>query len=258
MLKLRFLVAFLVFILFFGCFKVEVSHIQNADGSADVTHKTDMSAIYSLLGSYGSSYGSTSTYGSSYSEALKVLQDPCANSEFKYEDVTCSFEKNVLSLKKVYKPEEAFYKFEVKDELFVTKYRLTVDEIPAMEDESSSSSDLSSLYGSSYSQYDSMFDRKTGFHKFSNPQSAVFAPIFKLYGMEVKYVIQMPGEITSAEHGVVEGSTVTFDPVEMMSLSKSIVVESQEFSLLFIGIVVIVGLVVIVLVFRTVAQGQKL
>lgn len=256
MLKLRFLVAFLVFILFFGCFKVDVNHIQNADGSADVTHKTDMSAVYSLLGSYGSSYGSTSN--SAYSEALKTLQDPCANSEFKYEDVTCSFEKNVLSLKKVYKPEEAFYKFEVKDELFVTKYRLTVDEIPAMEDESSSSSDLSSLYGSSYSQYDSMFNRKTGFHKFSNPQSAAFVPIFKLYGMEVKYVIQMPGEITRAEHGVVEGSTVTFDAVEMMGLNKPIIVESQEFSLLFVGVVVIVGLVVIVLVFRTVAQGQKL
>lgn len=239
MFQHKYILLFAIFLLFFGCFEVDVTHTQYADGSAQVTHQTDMSSLYSLLESYGSSYGLA--YASNLTTAL---EKPCETTKFNYADVTCTFEENILTLSKRYKPGESFYKFEVKEELLTKSYRLTINQMPDLEN--GSALDLNSLYGSGYgnsynSDYNSLYSKN---YYFSDPENSALIPIMKLYGMEATYTITMPGEIKNTSGGKISGSQVTFDVLEVMKDRKPIVVESQEYNLFFIG-----GVIILVIIF---------
>jgi hypothetical protein len=233
-----------------GCISTEVSHRQHADGSADVSQSTDLS----ILKSYGSSYGSSSSYSSALGNVFDKL---CEQYE---QGVECEEEDGVMTLTKSYTTADSFYKFEVKDELFVKKYRLTVDQLPDFSQYAKKSSSIfgdeydygspyagsaGSSYGSSYGSYGDYLTSKEGL-KLSSTKAKSTGTVLKQVGMEYTYRVQMPGRITDAP-GALEfnDSEATFDVVQQLQDRKPIVVVSEEVNWLGVGIIGAMGVFVI-------------
>lgn len=232
MLKHIYIAIFIIFL--FGCIQVEYNHTQFSDGSAVVSYKTDMSSLFSLLESYGGSYGSSTS-------SLSKLNELCSSYNLE-NGATCEQESGIITLSKRYSTEDAFYKFEVKDEFFVKKYRLSIDELPTIIQNYS----LDSLYGSSGSSYNSDYYKGLfgSDYQLSSKKSSASASLLKVYGVTSNYTVTMPGTVTKAELGKIDGSKVTFDVFELMQKGKPIIVESEEYSVFSLIIVFVLFLVV--------------
>jgi hypothetical protein len=227
-----------------GCISTEMTHVQHADGGADITQTTDMSALSSLG-------ASDSSYGSAYSEALSSsLETVCDKYE---EGVACSQEDGTVTLKKHFRATDAFYKFEVKDEIFVKKYRLTVDRIESLGDVSSSSlaanttdSAYSSPYGTSLGSYGDLGADDTV--TLTSSRSKMIGNLLEQMKMEYTYTIRMPGKISEAQGAVSQNeSEATFDLIKQMQDRKPIVVMSEEVNWPLVLIAGIFGFMGIVL-----------
>lgn len=228
-----------------GCISTETMHEQHADGSADLTQTTDMSALSSLGGS-GSAY--SSYYSDALSQSLATVCD-------KYEEgVSCSEEGGSVTLKKHFKPSEAFYKFEVRDEIFVKKYRLTVDRIESLGDYSSSSlgsnytdSEYTSPYGTSLGSYGDLSANETV--TLSSSSSKLIGNLLKQMNMEYTYIVRMPGKISEAQGAMAQNeSEAKFDLIQQMQNRKPIVVVSEEVNRPFVLIAGIFGFLGLVFV----------
>jgi hypothetical protein len=225
---------FLVFalfaaLLFSGCITITDTHRQLANGSAVVTQELNMSSLMALSASYGSSY--------SQADIDAAFALACANITKQHPEVKCTpGSGGVISLQRTYGPSNAFYKFETKDDIIMTEYRLTVDDLPQMYDASSLGSSASSM--SQYSDYTSA--------AITAPGSRASASILKASGAKYEYDISMPGSITSAPGAKSFNSTgATFDVLQMMDDGKPIVVESQEINWLVVAVLAAIALVVL-------------
>jgi len=236
--------------LLFGCISSETVHVQNADGSADITQTTDMSALTSL---YGDS--STSYYSTAITDAMGKV---CEGYD---DDVTCSEADGVVTLKKHFKPKEAFYKFETKDDIIFRKYRLTVDRIEPMGGNTTSMlgsggtdstsddyySDYTSPYGSSLGGYGDLGSEES--ITLSSARAKAMGAMLESMKMEYKYIVRMPGKISSAPGAVsMNDSEARFDLIERMKGREPIVVESEEVNWPLLVILGIIGFMVLVLV----------
>jgi hypothetical protein len=234
-----------------GCLSVETTHKQNTDGSAEITQVTDLS----ILKASGSTYG--------MGDSLDNICDA-------YVGVVCMEEDGIVTIKKTFKPSDAFYKFEVKDDIFFKKYRLTIERMPSFADNLNKDSDIfgststgTSYYGdsydspygsdsgSTYGDYGSTFsnyldtDKET---KFTDPSSKASAAILRQAKVESTYIVKMPGSVTSAEESTeINGSSATFDVVTMMEKRKPIVVVSEEANLPLLIFAGVSGLVVLLI-----------
>ena len=80
-------------------------------------------------------------------------------------------------------------------------------------------------------------------------------PTNGLMGMELKYILEMPGKITKADMGEIEDNRITIDMIDMVE-KEHIYVESQELNLLWdLGIVLFI-LVVIIAVVVSILKNQ--
>lgn len=224
----------------FGCLSVETTHKQNADGSAEITQVTDLS----ILMASGSAYNMGDT-----------LENICDA----YEGVVCMQEDGIVTIKKTFKPSEAFYTFETKDDILFRKYRLTIDRSPSFTENLNKNSEI--FGGSSPSSYDDYYDTPYGSSsdssyggygstfgnyidneetKFTDTSAKASAAILRQAKVDSVYVVKMPGTITSAEEATeINGSSATFDVVTMMEKRKAIVVTSEEANvplLMFAGV----------------------
>ncbi|HSB47377.1 MAG TPA: hypothetical protein VLD37_05155 [Candidatus Bilamarchaeum sp.] len=224
-----------------GCLSVETTHKQNADGSAEITQVTDLS----ILLASGSAYGGSDT-----------LENICGA----YVGVVCMEEDGIVTIKKTFKPSDAFYTFETKDDIFFKRYRLTIDRMPDFTENLDKSSEIfgGSSSGSYDDYYGDYYDTPYGSSsegsygntfgnyldneetKFTDTSAKASAAILRQAKVESAYTVVMPGSITSAEDALeTNGSSATFDVVTMMEKRKAIVVTSEEANaplLIFAGV----------------------
>jgi len=224
-----------------GCISIETTHIQYTDGSADVTQEMDMGALTSYAESYSDSlYGD---YGGQTESIDEEMEAACDEIIEYYPDVKCEYINGKLTVSKHYTPENSFYKFEVKEDILFTKYRLTVDQMPTM---ALSSQSLSSSSGFDYGL------SETEPEKFSETSSVAAVKMLQSYGMESTYVVKMPGSIVKADGAIeFDENSAEFDVLEMMIEKEPIVVESEKinltgFMIIIVGILVLVALLIFV------------
>jgi hypothetical protein len=235
-------------LILFGCISTEVEHKQYADGSADISQITDISLFDSEY-SYYSSY---------ISEAFDELCDSYSS------EVDCEEDGGVVTLSKKFSSSEAFYTFEVKDELLFKKYRLTVDELPDFNQYASDTDFFGDSYTSSYS---SPYEPSSGGYydyldsdtiKLSDAKAKAMGKLMESMGMDYTYSVEMPGTIVEAEGAVeFDENTAEFDIVEMLQDRKQIVVVSEEpnwLVILFLVALVAFGILIAVIFF--IKSGQ--
>ena len=235
--------ATILLVLLFGCISTETTHQQFADGSAMITIKNDVSIL------------SSSAYAETYSS---LFEESC---DYYDSSVSCEEEDGVITVSKRISKEEAFYKFEVKDDLITRQYRLTVDELPDF----SSSYDAEGLmdsysydYGSPYAD-DSYSSYLSDTYKISDSKSKAIGNTIEQMGMEYTYTVEMPGTIISAEGGEIEDNKAVFDVAERMQEREPIVVISEEYNflmILIIAVIAIIGIAGVAFVLSRRGDGQ--
>ena len=235
--------ATILLVLLFGCISTETTHQQFADGSAMITIKNDMSLLTS------------SSYGETYSELFKESCDYYDSS------VNCEEEDGVITVSKRISKEEAFYRFEVKDDLITRQYRLTVDELPDF----SSSYDADGLldsydydYGSPYED-DSYSSYLEDTYRISDAKSKALGKTIEQMGMEYTYTVEMPGTIISADGGEIEDNKATFDVAERMQEQEPMVVISEEYNFVMIAVIAVIaimGMAAVAFVLSRRGEGQ--
>jgi len=223
-----------VFLLFLGCISVTTTHVQHADGSADITQETDMS----VLTSYAESYNE-------YEANVSGIEGQCDEIREMDPEILCSYEDGVITVSKHYTPENSFYKFEVKNEFFTKKYRLTVNQMPQMSPDSYSYNYPNSGYDSGYSG-----------GKFNDSNASVSSvKMLENTGVEITYIVEMPGEIIKAEQAEkISGNTAEFNIFDAMINKKPIVVESEEVNILGVGFVASAILLMVIILFFVVSK----
>ncbi len=207
-----------------GCISVNMTHKQNSNGSAEVTQTTDFSGLVSATEGLGDLGGEnndsiTTTSGLSSSD----FEDTCDEVE---EGVECTVdvEKSIVTLKKTFTSENAFYTFETESDFFTKNHKLTVDELPNFKKEGVEEAD----------------GAPTG--KITDTTNLEQAKLLQTYGVEMTYIVEMPGKITSAEGSEeIEKNVATFDLLEMMDDGEPIVVESKETGLFCMPGLVLLG-----------------
>ncbi len=226
--------------LLMGCISTEITHSQHADGSADITQTTDLSILQTG--------GNSSVYGDALAKALGGLCE-------KYEgNVTCTEEDGIIKLRKHFRPSEAFYKFEVKDDIFTKRYRLTVDRIESLGSysddslSSNASSSYTSPYGSTLGDYGELGKDDI---TLSGSRAKLMGSLLEQMKMEYTYTIIMPGSIKEAEGAVsFNDSEAEFDLIKQMKERKPIVVVSEEVNwplVIISGVIGFMGLVLVIL-----------
>jgi len=234
-----------------GCISSEVRHRQYADGSADITQTTDLSAFASAGNdsSYGSALGSA--YGSALSNSLSAVCD-------QYESgVSCSEDGGVILLSRHIKPADAYYRFETKDDIFVKRHRLTVETIASIGKAASSNSDEnysdSSIYTSPYSSPSGSLGSYGDLASedglsLTGPKAKLLGATLEQMGFEYLYIVDMPGAIVDAPGAEsFNESEARFDVVQMMQERKPIVVESEEMNWPLIIVFGVIGFLALVL-----------
>lgn len=221
----------------FGCLSLEINHKQYSDGSSDIRQTVDLSLLTNYLGSYGSYYASSTQ---------DLNKEFCKN----YENINCSFRDGKAILSKHYLSSEVFYKFEVNDGFFIKKYRLTIDEIPELGSKYSKKDmfNRSTYSYGTYGSYDSYFSSLREL-KISDPKLKIVGTMFDSARIDYKYVVEMPGTITSAEGAVnINGSVATFDLVKQLKEGKSMIITSEEYNPLIVGFVGLIFCVFITII----------
>lgn len=192
-------------VLLFGCIEVETYHKQNSDGSAEITQTMDLSGYVDTMISMNQMNNGEEL---DLDELAESFDEACVNMTDEMDvECTANSEDWTITISGHIDAEDAFYEFEVKEEFLSKKYLLTVDELPDF----------------GYND-----DGQLGSGSITDPSNAEGISMLQSYGVEMTYVIEMPGEITSAEYGEIEGNTVTFDLLEMMEEEEEIFVTSEE------------------------------
>ena len=225
-------------ILLSGCIKQEYYQKMEKDGSSMIKQITDFSPMVETMKESMADFDG----GDSGENVTEGLKEVC--NEITDETISCSADGLILTLEKRFTPEDGYYTFEVEQGLFNT-YKVTVNKIPtdAFGDALSGEDFIDGATAST--QIVSLKDK-------TNAKQA--AQTATLIGMEFSYVVEMPGSITSAtvDGGEyvpeIEGSTAKYDLVEVFDDSGSLVIESQELNILWIGIALAV-IVIAVLAF---------
>lgn len=187
-----------------GCIAIETTHKQNADGSAVITQKMDLSGYMDYVSSMSSSFNDSTDYMDDFNKMCDDVPEEvqCSVDSTKY---TVTMSKNIAAA-------DAFYEFETSGDLLSKKYVLTVEELPNFGDIGDDSGEIPA-------------------GKLTDSTNAQSALSMKQYGMTWTYTIEMPGKITSAEGGTIDSKNpnkVTFDIYDLMSKQQKIVVEAES------------------------------
>jgi hypothetical protein len=211
MMRNSILLTILALSLVFGCVTVEYDHKVDGAGDSVITQTIDMSALIAL----GEQSGA---------EPLD-MSDMCENVTAGV-DCKVDSENSIITLSKSVKAGDGYYEFTKSAEFPNTFYTLEIDELPELMESDESTTVTTPT-------------------KFTDSDAATSAAMLAAAGMEVTYVIEMPGEIYEAEHGKIKDNKAEYDVLELMEDGNTIEVKSQELDLLMVGILVVVVLVII-------------
>ncbi len=178
------------------------------------------------------------------------IGDICKNATAKDRELTCTYEKGIMTLSKKIKPGEE-YKFKTENRFPYVVYKVTLEKLPTL-----SEGDLTSL-GAGNSLYGSTAPTTTPSIKFTDPQAKVSAASLKLLNAKITHSIRMPGEITLAKNGKIEDNKAIYDILGLMEEGQTIEVESQELDSIAIALGALAGVAVILIIgFFLLARSQ--
>lgn len=234
------IIAICLSLFFSGCISFTTTHKQFSDGSSKVVQDMDMSSLFSLTESYSSSTNSVS-----------LLSETCYNVSKSNPDIKCNYSNSgVITLTKTFKPKEAFYTFETKDDFLVKKYRLTIDQLPDLGEDTSNVDSSTSQYLSQYTSNGKVTLNGSG--------SKMTASVLKVAGVEYEYRVSMPGDITKAKNAKkFDKSIAVFDVIELMEDGKPIVVESEEINWLVVAFLAFMGFVLLAAIALIIVLGLR-
>jgi hypothetical protein len=209
---MRYLLLPALCILLAGCISVEYDQAVHRDGSSLITENVDLNALLALSN-------------------VSQMASPCQNITGG-EDVACTYSDGVLSLSQNFTADSGAYSFNRTFEFPYVIYTLEARRLPQLADTTAEAT--GSLAGST---------NVSG--NFSSPSSRLAGPTLRAAGVQITYVIEMPGEIFEAQNGQVTDGRAKYDVLELMSKGKDIVVRSREPDLLALGLIGIAALAVL-------------
>lgn len=233
-----------IIILFFfllGCISQTFYQKVGRDGTSEITSSTDFTGLASIA-----SFGWIS--GEEMMEHMpKVLENLCINASNADPSLVCSADGAKLTLKKSFTPDDGYYEFSSEADILSITYTLKVNSIPLDRFGVAPKVHLPIVGIGPLEKVDAIVLSK----KVENKRMAT--QMEKIRGFTAHYVVEMPGEIIYASAGkynaVINGSTATFDLVEVLSNSEPLIVKSEEFNLtalmLIAGAIFLVAIVVL-------------
>jgi len=215
-------------ILVSGCINMEIRQKIRADGISEMQLTYDLSAITQLPDQLGDATVTPPDIDELRQNVTQTCDEFSADAG--WSNVQCSVTddfKVLISGEYSLKDSPAL---EITPSLLSTTYRYNVKNVY------NTLSDVSETQG----------------QEFSEDQLEQAKSMAGLMNMKMEYVIEMPGAITHADIGEVEGNTVTIDIFDLAG-TGDVYVESQETNIALLGAVagiVVIILIVIVLVVR--------
>jgi hypothetical protein len=205
----------LALIIFSGCISVDVSQKVERDGSSFIIQRVDLGGLEGIAG-----FGATSP---APEICAKISQSDTA--------VGCVYDDDVITLNKTVKPSDGVYLFNRTSEFPYSIYTVEVRKAPAV-----ISAGTASQAGLGSEAKDAT--------DFKDPSSKPTAAMLRAAGIRFMYMIDMPGELLSAENGeiVVDESGkryARYDIIKLMSDGEYMVVRSKELDLPMVGLAVI-------------------
>ncbi len=205
-----------------GCFSVTVEQQVHKNGDSTLTYRMNLSKLFSLA-------------AASKNITLPTEDDICKN--YTEKGIKCSYSNGVVTLERDVKLSEAdFYTFDVKQGNFGEKtYRVVITKIPKIPSANTSSNTSVDLLNST--------------ENFTDPSGPMAAQLYRTMGINITYVVKMPGKVTKAEGAVsVKDNVAVFDVLERLEHQKNIVVEAKEegsilYIVLGIGAVIVIALI---------------
>jgi hypothetical protein len=212
----------LIAFFFFGCVNITYNQKVDRDGNSIISEKIDLGPLLALSNQSAS--------------MASQMSDPCAN--LTDAGVTCTYSNSTITITRAFKLSDGKYKFTKKSEFPNVVYTIELNELPTIINSSSSTS---------------LGDAGTsGDFNSSSAKSAALT----LSGMRtnITYIVEMPGEVYSAENGQIKNGKAEYDIVSLMSNGKNIIVKSKELDMMLLAIiggsfVLLVGGVILVIVF---------
>lgn len=208
-------------LLFFGCISFDYSQKVDREGNSVITETIDMSALFSV----GSRYANTS--GANLTSQLSEI---CNNLTKKDTSIKCTYDRaGILSVTKKINANSGQYIF-IKTSAFPDViYTLEVRKLPQIIELDNISTDMAT------SSLEMGID-------FKDPTAKLVAATFKTMSISIKYSVEMPGELISAENGkiVVDSSgkkIAKYDALELMTEGNYIVVKSKELDVVTLAMV---------------------
>ncbi len=194
-----------------GCISLEFTQKVERNGDSVITETMDLSALLSA--------------GGEYSLGESDLSGACANLTAQEPGLNCTAEGGIVTLSKRISAAEGGYLFNRTSEFPYAIYTLEIHRVPQFVESSSMTS-------ASADALDSDFE---------SPSARMAANTLRAAGASVKYSVEMPGEIISAENGEMvagEGGRMRaeYDIVSLMSEGKFIVVRSREYDVAMLAL----------------------
>jgi hypothetical protein len=180
-----------------------------------------------------------------------MLSSACSNMMKRDKSTECSSGNLSLSMTRNLTNKDGYYNFEVTGEFPYRTYKLTVNRIPM------------DKFGRSLQLGFNPSNRSLPFSDASaidlRKDNSATAKGYEVIGFGIQYVVNMPGEITSATAGnytaMVAGSTASYDLVGVMNDSAPLKVESRELNLLLISL--LAGVLLLIFLVMAFFAGKK-
>lgn len=241
MRKAIFLIFLFGILLFSGC--ISQSYYQKVDksGNSEIQYAIDFTPMVTLLASQS---------GLPTDELMqnisKGIIEICVNTTQANPSTSCTADGAKMVLKRPFAP-GGHYTFATESGIPYIVYKVNVNKIPSDQ----FNVDLSSLSGGlgGEEQTQEAIDLNA---KDKNKLTA--AQMKVLTGFEIKYTVEMPGEITKAVAGntqaTINGTKASFDVLKVMEDSAPLTIEARELNMVVVlGVGLVVVLVILAIAF---------
>jgi hypothetical protein len=196
--------AFLVLLLS-GCITMEYEQKVERDGSSVIKQKIDLSALLAMGNETGPD----------------PFENICINITKGETDISCTYEKGVVSVAKSYRAADGVYTFTKSSEFPYITYTLEIRKLPQIGQ--SGGEGAGQMGGGDQLGSD-----------FKSPDSRPAAASMKAIGAKITYTVYMPGEVISAENGKIVEGKAEYDVLDLMDDGEYIVVKSRELDVLML------------------------
>jgi hypothetical protein len=215
-----------VALLLLGC--ISNTYVQKVEkgGDAELSFSMNMTKLMGIA-ALGGSFGNVTSVVNNTADLEKKMQEFCENRSKTDASTRCSYGYNTLSFSRHFSLAEGEYKFSTENlsgqDFRGKRYTFTLERLPNITAPLEKEMAGKSVSG----QGISLSTGEIGLD-FTDPQAKAEAEKAALM-MSMKYVVEMPGAIVSAEGAdSFSSGRAVFDVLKMMKAGKNIVVISEE------------------------------